>query len=184
MVYLVIGRLAGVTQMNGSKFLIEVTSVAVATLVGYPALAQNADPHMAPRSAAAFAQYVDASRTECASFDDGVLAIDFSYIDQSTDFDGDGLTDAIFDGAGLSCSTSASFSGGTGGTILSIFLSADGGTRQMQMQSYQILHSRRVPILLLALHGSACDRYGYQACFAAYSFIEGSFVAAGGAAGE
>ncbi|KLI64393.1 hypothetical protein AAV99_01890 [Aurantiacibacter marinus] len=153
-------------------------------VVGFPALAQNAGPQMAPRSATAFAQYVDASRTECASFDDGVLAIEYSQIDQTTDFDGDGLADAIFDSAGLNCSTSASFSGGTGGTILSIFLSADGGTRQMQMQGYQILHSRRVPILLLALHGSACDRYGYQACFAAYSFVDGSFVAAGGAVRE
>lgn len=152
---------------------------AVATAATQPAIAQTATEgsnRLSESSEQAFASYIANMRGECASFENGELDVDTLQLEANVDFDGDGLADAMFDSAGLACSTVASFSGGTGGTTLNIFLSSGGKRIQYQQRDHLVVHWHGVPVLLLFLHGSACNRYGYQTCTSALTYVDGGFA--------
>ncbi|WP_018632968.1 hypothetical protein [Neomegalonema perideroedes] len=139
-----------------------------------PALAQTPEFDFAPLLA-----LLEPERQECLENEGELLAPDWAFI-RHTDFNGDGILDALFDGEYLECAPMAAFHKGTGGSPRILFVStgdpeAPWSRHDFQAHGHAIVSAPgggAIPVLLLSLHGSYCDSYGAAACVGAYVWSE------------
>jgi hypothetical protein len=99
----------------------------------------------------------------CAEQDNGVFASDGAV--RSLDVTGDGQPDTLVDELLFTCTTAASLYGGSGGSMIHVFV----GDVQSDflVQGYEVLTWAGRTILLLAVHGSSCNSIGADPCFEA-----------------
>lgn len=129
--------------------------------------------------------FLEAAKSECAALENGVFEAADGGIQFVADFNGDGITDPVIDTRVFSCSSSATlFDGGTGGHYINVFVSSDATTYQrfeFLAQDSAVVSLSSTAVLLLELHGTACQLSGPNPCFAAYSWAEGKFITSGDA---
>jgi len=99
----------------------------------------------------------------CTEQDNGVFSSEGAV--RSLDLTGDGQPDTLVDQLLFTCSTAASLYGGSGGSMINVFV----GEVQSDflVQGYEILNWADRTILLLALHGTNCNGIGAAPCFEA-----------------
>ncbi len=99
----------------------------------------------------------------CADQDKGVFGSEGAVL--HLDVSGDGQPDTLVDEGRFTCTTAASLYGGSGGSMLHVIV----GDVQSDflVQGHEILNWAGRTILLLALHGSACNSIGADPCFEA-----------------
>jgi hypothetical protein len=99
----------------------------------------------------------------CTEQDNGVFSSEGAV--RSLDLTGDGQPDTLVDQLLFTCSTAASLYGGSGGSMINVFV----GEVQSDflVQGYEILNWADRTILLLALHGTNCNGIGADPCFEA-----------------
>ncbi|UWQ10465.1 hypothetical protein K3X41_11215 [Aliiroseovarius crassostreae] len=164
--------------------------IASALVMGSAGLSQEAtgQGYVVNRSAAfapALAAYEAELAQDCAAFEKGELHINPGGLQTVADFNGDGITDPVLDTGVYSCSSMASFNQGSGGRVISVFVSDQ--KAEQGYHRFEFLGEGNVTvslgdraILLLAQHGSGCGRSGAEICFGAYSWSEGAFISLGG----
>lgn len=146
------------------------------------AMIAEAGEHFAP----ALKQFIEERESLCAEFEGGKLVINPGGTQYVADFNGDGITDPIIDGGVFSCTTSATmFHGFSGGRMIDVFVSTPNAAKPYENFSFMGLGNITTSlgnkaILLMVKDGTDCDAAGNEFCFAAYSWVEGKFVAAGG----
>jgi len=118
------------------------------------------------------------AKEDCAS-DGGVLELSGSEVNKF-DFDEDGVTDlSILHEIDYNCSSSASLFQGTAGAIVHIMTDKDyfsGYVREVQA----VTAFNNKQVILLGLHGSACDEAGYVSCIKAITLHEGRIISTKG----
>ena len=157
------------------------SALAVAGLLASPAFAQD-------QFDAAFAAYTEALAADCAAFDGGEFDAAPEAVSKAVDVNGDGRTDPIVDAGAMSCSSSATLTGGgSGGRDISVFVSQDDGS----YQRYAFLGEGMLPVvlgpstvLIVPKHGTSCDMVGSAVCFSAYVWAGDGFVAGGDKVGK
>lgn len=99
----------------------------------------------------------------CAEQDNGVFSSEGAV--RSLDLTGDGQPDTLLDQMLFTCTTAASLYGGSGGSMINVFI----GEVQSDflVQGYELLNWADRTILLLALHGTSCNGIGADPCFEA-----------------
>jgi hypothetical protein len=99
----------------------------------------------------------------CTEQDNGVFSSEGAV--RSLDVTGDGQPDTLVDELLFTCSTAASLYGGSGGSMIHVFV----GDAQSEflVQGYEILNWAGRTILLLAVHGTNCNSIGADPCFEA-----------------
>jgi hypothetical protein len=154
-------------------------AVSLAMLTPVVASAQDIPERFQPTLDA----FLAANMFECAALENGVFEAADRCIQLVADFNKDGITDPVIDTRAFSCSSSATlFDGGTGGHYIYVFVSGDDTTYQrfeFLAQDSAVVSLSSTAVLLLELHGTACQLSGPSACFAAYSWAEGKFITAG-----
>ncbi|MDB4251675.1 hypothetical protein N9831_03110 [Amylibacter sp.] len=114
------------------------------------------------------------AKEDCAS-DGGVLKLSGNEVNKF-DFDGDGVTDlSILHEIDYNCSSSASLFQGTAGAVVHIMTDKDyfsGYVREVQT----VTAFNNKQVILLGLHGSACDEAGYIRCVKAITLHEGRII--------
>ena len=118
------------------------------------------------------------AKEDCAS-DGGVLKLSGNEVNKF-DFDGDGVTDlSILHEIDYNCSSSASLFQGTAGAVVHIMTDKDyfsGYVREVQV----VTAFNNKQVLLLGLHGSACDEAGYIRCLKAITLHQGRIISTKG----
>ena len=107
---------------------------------------------------------VEAAAQLCADFENGEFAIAPGAIVR-TDLDGDLKADWVLNEHYFACSSAASLYGSTGGT-LSHFMIGD-HVSSLLNRGWEMRTLGRKRVLLVDLHGTQCDAYGYSPCVAA-----------------
>ncbi len=131
--------------------------------------------------------FIETQGDACSEIDDGELTVNLGGAQYIADFNRDGITDPIIDSGVFDCSTSATLFHGFGaGRMIDVFVSTNDPDNPYQQFSFTGLGMITVSlgdkaILLMAQDGVNCDASGSDICFAAYSWLDGTFVAAGGA---
>jgi hypothetical protein len=116
---------------------------------------------------------IEEARARCQAFEGGTLTVADAAI-VPTDLTGDGAPDAVVDGQGLRCSSSASlFCGGTGGC--EIALVAEGTVTPRLAKGWRVVDWAGDRIVLLQVHGSACGGTNLRRCYEALVWSEGAF---------
>ncbi len=165
---------------TAKRSLIAATALMV-TLTPVVASAQDVPERFQPTLDA----FLEANRSECAALENGVFEAADGGIQLVADFNGDGITDPLIDTRAFSCSSSATlFDGGTGGHYIDVFVSSGDTTYQrfeFLAQNSAVVSLSSTAVLLLELHGTACQLSGPSPCFAVYSWAEGKFNTSGGA---
>ena len=114
------------------------------------------------------------AKEDCAS-DGGVLELTGSEVNKF-DYDGDGETDlSVLHEIDYNCSSSASLFQGTAGAVVHIMTDKDyfsGYVREVQA----VTAFKNKQVILLGLHGSACDEAGYIRCVKAITLHEGRII--------
>ena len=136
------------------------------------------------RFAPTLKQFIEVRERRCAEFEGGELVINPGGAQYVADFNGDGITDPIIDGGVFNCTTSASmFYGFSGGRMIDVFVS----TSDNSYENYSFTGLGNVTtslgnkaILLMVHDGTTCELTSNEFCFAAYRWVDGKFVAAGG----
>lgn len=109
----------------------------------------------------------------CAEFENGTLAVGDDAT-TSVDLVIDGPPVVILDESKFSCSTAASLFCGTGGCNLHAFVGDHQAT--FFARGWQVTTVFGKPILVLALHGTACGSYGADVCFEALHWNGSRFL--------
>jgi hypothetical protein len=120
---------------------------------------------------------VDQARKDCKSFENGILKTTKQTI-TLTDLTGDGRPEEIVDASQFSCSTAASLFCGTGGCSITIIV--NGKPFDFLAKGWKIVKWSDRPILLFAIHGSACGGTNLRRCYQAVVWSEGGFRSIGG----
>jgi hypothetical protein len=107
---------------------------------------------------------VDAAAKACADFENGEFAIEAGAIVR-TDLDGDLKADWVLNEHYFACSSAASMFGSTGGT-LSHFMVGN-YVSSILNRGWEMHTLGRKRVLLVDVHGTQCDAYGYTPCVAA-----------------
>jgi hypothetical protein len=107
---------------------------------------------------------VEAASAACADFDNGEFIMEAGAIVR-TDLDSDLKPDWVLNESAFACSSAASLFGSTGGT-LSHFLIGD-HLYSVLNQGWEARHLGSNRVLLIEVHGSQCDAYGYTPCVTA-----------------
>lgn len=152
-------------------------TIMAAALAGPPALAQD-------QFDLALQAYTEKLASDCTSFENGTFTAGPDAVRQNVDVNGDGVTDPIVDAGAMSCSSSVTLTaGGNGGREISVFVSQENG----KYERFSFLGHGMLPvtlglstILIVPKHASACELNGPAPCFAAYTWVDGGFVAGGG----
>jgi len=94
------------------------------------------------------------------------------------DLNGDGVAETLVDTALFSCSSSASLFAANGGSMLHVLV----GGRHYTWQTlrWELIDWQGDSVLLLALHGSHCNGYGYERCIEAIVFNDDRATSVGG----
>lgn len=118
------------------------------------------------------------AKEDCAS-DGGVLELSGSEVNKF-DYDGDGVTDlSILHEIDYNCSSSASLFEGTAGAVVHIITDKDYFSSYVrEVQAVTAFNNKKV--ILLGLHGSACDEPGYIRCVKAITLHEGRIISTKG----
>jgi len=111
------------------------------------------------------ASKIEAAQQACADFDNGEFALEWGAVSR-VDLDGDLDRDWVLDESAFACSTAVSLYCGTGG-CQSHFLVED-TVATLLNQGWDVVTFGRLRVLLLDVHGSACDGINPTACVAAH----------------
>ena len=103
------------------------------------------------------------------------------HFQSEADLNGDGRPDYLLDYGAVVCTEGNKVNRfcGSGGCTLDIFMSGADGYRQVygdNVRSWSIARAGGKPVLVLNLHGSFCDRAGYQPCHKRLSWDGGDFA--------
>jgi len=183
-------------EITKSLFLKTALVGALMTANGAPSLAQdsgepsNFKEEMIASAGERFAptlrQLIEDRESLCAEFDGGELITNPGGTQYVADFNGDGITDPIIDGGVFNCTTSATmFHGFSGGRMIDVFVSTPDPAEPYEHFSFTGLGNITTSlgnkaVLLMVQDGTSCDATGNEFCFAAYSWVDGKFAAAGG----
>ena len=107
---------------------------------------------------------VEAAAQACFDFENGEFAMEAGAIVR-TDLDSDLKADWVVNEQYFSCSSAASLYGSTGGTT-SHFMVAD-HVSSILNQGWEMHTLGRKRVLIIEVHGTQCDAYGYTPCVAA-----------------
>ena len=123
------------------------------------------------------------AKADCASLDDGVFDAPVGTI-TDVDLTGDGKPEQVVDAAKFTCSTSASYWGGTGGSQLSLIVA--GKRLDYFAQEWKVIEWNKAPVLLLWLNGGECGGAGADSCVEAlvWSDFNKAFMSVRPAASE
>ncbi|MFC3181759.1 hypothetical protein [Cypionkella sinensis] len=123
------------------------------------------------------------AKADCASLDDGVFDAPVGTI-TDVDLTGDGKPEQVVDAAKFTCSTSASYWGGTGGSQLSLIVA--GKRLDYFAQEWKVIEWNKAPVLLLWLNGGECGGAGADSCIEAlvWSDFNKAFMSVRPAASE
>ena len=118
------------------------------------------------------------AKEDCAS-DGGVLELSGDEVNKF-DFDADGVTDlSILNEIDYNCSSSASLFQGTAGAVVHIMTDKDYFSGYVRdVQAVTAFNNKQV--ILLGLHGSACNEVGYVSCVKAITLHEGRIISTKG----
>ncbi|MEM9046071.1 MAG: hypothetical protein AAGC81_15390 [Pseudomonadota bacterium] len=114
---------------------------------------------------------IEQVRADCAEFEDGALDVKPGAVSQ-VELTGDDRPEEIVDSRFLSCSSAASLYCGTGGC--SIWVLAEGTTRNLLVKDWQVVDHFGTPVLLSNIHGSECGGDNTRRCARAYVWSQGS----------
>lgn len=104
---------------------------------------------------------LDEAKADCANLDGGAFETPEGTVIR-VDLTGDGIVEFIVDASKFTCSTSASYWGGTGGSQLSVVV---GGKRLAYFaQAWKVIEWNKAPVLLLWLNGGECGGAGADPC--------------------
>ena len=112
---------------------------------------------------------------ESCAGEDGILELSGEEVARY-DFDQDGKTDlTVLQEHGYYCSISASYYSGTGGAVAHFMTEVD--YTHALVRDFEVMNAfHKVPVILLMLHGSSCDTFGFVACVQAITIHEGRFL--------
>ena len=139
------------------------------------ALLFSALPSLASATPAAD-KVIEDARANCRSFENGELSMNTRAI-TLMDVSGDGQRDEIIDSRHFSCSTSASYFCGTGGCVITVIV--DGKPTEFFAKGYKVVTWHSQPLLLLAVHGAACNGTGVRKCYEVHVWSQGAFRSPG-----
>jgi len=137
------------------------------TIVAFAALSASIGVVLAQESAdlpVKLQERIQAAAKACVDFENGELTVEPGAIVR-TDLDGDLKPDWVLNEHAFACSSAASLYGSTGGT-LSHFL-VDGHVHSILNQGWEARHLGSNRILLIEVHGTQCEAYGYTPCVTA-----------------
>jgi len=107
---------------------------------------------------------VEAAAQACSDFENGEFAMEAGAVVR-TDLDSDLKADWVLNEQYFSCSSAASLYGSTGGTM-SHFMVGD-HVSSILNQGWEMYTQGRKRVLVIEVHGTQCDAYGYTPCVAA-----------------
>ena len=109
---------------------------------------------------------------DCAGYDNGVFELRSP--PTQVDLTGDGVPETILDEGTFSCSSSASFYGGTGGSMIHVI---NGDVDMVRLARDWTVHEwNGKQVLLLYLHGSECFGAGMRPCVEALVWGDDGFA--------
>ncbi|MCB2129646.1 MAG: hypothetical protein KDE03_11345 [Rhodobacteraceae bacterium] len=147
------------------KTTISGLAICAAVLSGPPALGQEFDD--LPKE---FRDRIETARSDCASFENGVLSIEWGAV-KRLDLDGDFVPDWALDEFMLSCSSAPGLFCGTGGCTTT-FKVGDSVTTILN-KGWDVVWMNTGPVLLAQIHGSECGGTNLNRCFVALTWDEG-----------
>ncbi|MDA8914603.1 hypothetical protein N9I17_05840 [Amylibacter sp.] len=152
------------------KTILTAVCFLIASLASTSAFSQSVENRIA--------ELLTQAKEDCAS-DGGVLDLSGDEVNKF-DFDGDGVTDlSVLHEIDYNCSSSASLFQGTAGAVVHIMTDKDyfsGYVREVQA----VTAFDNKQVILLGLHGSACDEAGYIRCVKAITLHEGRIISTKG----
>ena len=107
---------------------------------------------------------IEAAQQACADFENGEFALEWGAVSR-VDLDGDLDRDWVLDESAFACSSAVSLDCGSGG-CQSHFLVED-TVATLLNQGWDVVTFGRLRVLLLDVHGSACDGINPTPCVAA-----------------
>ena len=147
-----------------------ITVLVIATAMASSAFSQSIESRIT--------ELLTQAKEDCAS-DGGVLELSGDEVNKF-DFDADGVTDlSILNEIDYNCSSSASLFQGTAGAVVHIMTDKDyfsGYVREVQA----VTAFNNKQVILLGLHGSACNEVGYVSCVKAITLHEGRIISTKG----
>ena len=121
---------------------------------------------------------IDKQRTSCFKYEEGDLQVPVSAI-QKVDLTGNNEQDTVFHLGRVRCDGSSSYFSGSGGS--SVYLIVGDKVTEFLARGFAISYAlgEGYPIVILAVHGSACDSYGATNCVLATVWGDGKFEVVG-----
>jgi hypothetical protein len=119
---------------------------------------------------------MEKARTECSSFDDGVLQTDSDNTITLADLTGDDRPEEIIDGNKFSCPTALTLFCGTGGCALTVIV--DEKPFEFLAKAWKVVKAPDgKPTLKVAVHWSQCDYK--RTCWETFKWKDTSFESLG-----
>jgi hypothetical protein len=137
---------------------------AIVILIALSAASSVLSAQEGTRLPSALQSKVQAAAQACADFDDGQFAMEAGAIVR-TDLDGDLKADWVLNEHYFACSSAASLYGSTGGTLSHFMVGHH--VSSILNQGWEMRTLGRNRVLLVEVHGTQCDAYGYIPCVAA-----------------
>lgn len=121
---------------------------------------------------------IEKQRTSCFKYEEGDLQVPVSAI-QKVDLTGNNEQDTVFHLGRVRCDGSSSYFSGSGGS--SVYLIVGDKVTEFLARGFAISYAlgEGYPIVILAVHGSACDSYGATNCVLATVWGDGKFEVVG-----
>ena len=121
---------------------------------------------------------IDKQRTSCFKYEEGDLQVPVSAI-QKVDLTGNNEQDTVFHLGRVRCGESSSYFSGSGGS--SVYLIVGDKVTEFLARGFAISYAlgEGYPIVILSVHGSACDSYGATNCVLATVWGDGKFEVVG-----
>lgn len=109
---------------------------------------------------------IEKQRESCSKYEDGDLQVPLSAI-QKVDLTGNNEQDTVFHLGRVRCGESSSYFSGSGGS--SVYLIVGDKVTEFLARGFAVSYAmgEGYPIVILAVHGSACDGYGATNCILA-----------------
>jgi hypothetical protein len=121
---------------------------------------------------------INEQRVSCSKYEQGKLQVPVTAI-QKVDLTGNNEQDTVFHLGRVRCDGSSSYFSGSGGS--SVYLIVGDKVTEFLARGFAISYAlgEGYPIVILSVHGSACDSYGATNCVLATVWGDGKFEVVG-----
>ena len=121
---------------------------------------------------------INEQRASCSKYEQGKLQVPVTAI-QKVDLTGNNEQDTVFHLGRVRCDGSSSYFSGSGGS--SVYLIVGDKVTEFLARGFAISYAlgEGYPIVILSVHGSACDSYGATNCVLATVWGDGKFEVVG-----